>query len=519
MESQAKRVFISYKRAVDPDQRLARLFHKLLSEKGHNAFIDTSMRAGDAWLEMIDQELKASDYLVVLLSEAAANSEMVQAEIKRAFEYRRLQGKPNTLPVRIQYKGLLPYSVDAFLDRLQYVSWDHDADDQRVTAEILSAIEGRLPDKKPVKAQTILDGALVDGRIVADDVTLHPPLPEFDPRFLDELEAPGGAVKLRDHFYIEREQDQKLRGEILKSGTTTSIRAARQSGKSSLLVRGIHHARQQGAKIAHLDVQRVDQDNIKSSDAFLRYLAEFIVRKLRLDPAEVARSWQGSLGSQDKLTYLMEDYVLPECDPFIVLAMDEVDRLLHTAFYKDFFALLRSWHNSRAIDPLWDKLNIILAISTEPYLLIPDSSQSPFNVGLKINLVDFDRSQVRDLNALHGSPVRESDFPQFFELFSGHPYLTRKALYTLVTERMGWDSLNASAGEDQGPFGDHLRRYHWLLRNEPDLRTALKEIIRSSRCSNDMTRFRLLRAGLVKGEGDICMCRNDLYRKYFKDKL
>jgi hypothetical protein len=39
---------------------------------------------------------------------------MVQAEIRRAYEYRRLQGYPHTPPVRVIYEGLLPYSIDAF---------------------------------------------------------------------------------------------------------------------------------------------------------------------------------------------------------------------------------------------------------------------------------------------------------------------------------------------------------------------------------------------------------------------
>lgn len=39
---------------------------------------------------------------------------------------------------------------------------------------------------------------------------MHAPLPEFDPRWLEELEAPGGAVKLRDRFYIERDADATI---------------------------------------------------------------------------------------------------------------------------------------------------------------------------------------------------------------------------------------------------------------------------------------------------------------------
>jgi len=412
---QPAHLFICYKRHADPDQKLAAYLHEFLTGQGHNVFIDESLRTGETWLEEIDRQIKVSDFLIVLLSKESADSEMVQAEVSRAYEYRRLQGRPHTLPVRIAFEGLLPYSIAAFLDPLQYVLWGNDADNEQVAREVLAAVEGSLPKRAPMQIRPMAEGETrtisEDGRPVADDEALHPPLPEFDPRFLEELEAPGGAVKLRDRFYVERQADARLQREVVRSGTTTTIRAARQTGKSSLLVRGIHHARQTGAQVVCLDLQRLDRDHLATPDVFLRYLAECIVRRLRLDPAEVEKSWRGPLGPQDKLTYLMEDYVLPGCDDPIVLALDEADRLLQTDFYKDFFALVRSWHNSRALDERWNQLNVVMVISTEPYLLIPDVTQSPFNVGLRLYLKDFDEAQVRDLNRRHGSPVTEDDFP------------------------------------------------------------------------------------------------------------
>ncbi|MCP4536029.1 MAG: hypothetical protein GY832_02685, partial [Chloroflexi bacterium] len=163
--------------------------------------------------------------------------------------------------------------------------------------------------------------------------------------------------------------------------------------------------------------------------------------------------------------------------------------------------------------------NMIMVISTEPYLLITDVNQSPFNVGLKIYLEDFNKTQLRDLNHRHGQPVSEADFPQLMKLLGGQPYLTRKALYTLVTESMSWTDLTQAAILDHGPFGDHLRRHHWLLRNEPELQEALKHIVEQKNSPDEMSLFRLLQAGLVKGSGDVYTCRCDLYRMYFKDKL
>ena len=517
---QPAHLFICYKHNVDPDHKLAHYLYEFLTAQNHKVFIDSVLHAGEAWPEEIDRQLKASDFLVVLLSKASADSEMVKAEVSRAYEYRKMQGKPHTLPVRITYEGLLPYSIAAFVDPLQYVVWHSDADNERVARDVLAAIEGVLPEREPIPPKPAIGELILsDGRAIADEEALHPPLPEFDPRFLEELEAPGGAVKPRDRFYVERDADARLKREIVKPGTTTTIRAARQTGKSSLLARGVHHARENGGKVVHVDLECVESDHLASPDAFLHCLAQSIVRQLRLDAAEVEKAWRGSLGPQGKLIYLMEDYILPQCDGPIVLALDEADRLLETDFYQDFFALVRSWHNNRAFDERWNKLSIVMVISTEPYLLIPDASQSPFNVGLRLYLEDFNDAQVHDLNQRHSSPVKERDFSQLIELLSGHPYLTRKALYTLVTECMTWAALVRIAPTDQGPFSDHLRHNHWLLRDKPHLREALRQVVHHNRCDDEMAFFRLLRAGLVKGSGNVCRCRCDLYRMYFKDKL
>ena len=517
------KLFISYKRHAEPDGRLAQLLHRSLSAQGHQVFIDVTMRAGAAWLDQIDQQIRECDFLILLLSKSSIDSEMVRAEVARAAEYRSAQGRPQTLPVRVDYEGMLPYAISAFVSSLQYVVWSGPRDDERVQAEILAAIEGRLPERPLVEPVPARQGTAVfdDGRILSvatDRDQLHPPQPEFDPRFLDELPTPGGTVKLSDRLYIARAADDRLKREVAKAGTTTIIRAARQTGKSSLLVRGVQHARERGSKTLYFDFQSFDSRRLASLDLLLRDLGEFIAGKLRLE-VDVEKLWRSSLPSQEKLTNLFEEHVLPAIDQPLVLALDEADRLLGTGLSGDFFGLLRAWHNNRAMTDEWNKLNLVLVISTEPYLLINDIGQSPFNVGLTLYLEDFTAAQVADLNQRHGAPVNERELPQLMDLLSGHPYLSRKALYTLVTEKMAWADLERVAASDQGPFADHLRHHFWLLRGAPELREALKRVVRRERCIDDVAFFRLLQAGLVKGSGDVCRCRCGLYEQYFKDKL
>lgn len=506
------RIFLCYQRYAIPDQELALTLNATLTAQGYQVFIDQSMRIGTAWLDEIDRQLRASDLLVVLLSAAAAHSEMVQAEIQQAHEYARQQGHPHILPVRVTYTDMLPFALAAFLSPVQYTVWESPADTPRVAAEILAVLAGQWPGGAPAALPATAATAPAEEMAGA----LSHPQSEMDVTMLPE---PGGAVELSDPYYIERADDARLKREIAKSGATITIRAPRQTGKSSLLARGLDYAQQRGIRYLCLNLQREDEQHLQTLEGFLRRVADFVTYKLHLaGPSEAV--WARPLSPQNKLTFFMEDSVLPEiAAPPLILAFEEADRLLETTWYTEFFALLRSWHDERVLNPLWKRLNLVLVIATEPYLLIADAHQSPFNVGLRLKLEDFTPEQVAELNQRHGTPVGPTDFPHLMALLDGHPYLTRKALYELILADYTWPEFHAAAPRDDGPFGDHLRRYTLLLHRDTALCDALREVIHGDSCSDNPAFFRLLRSGLVKGTAEACTCRCDLYRQYFADKV
>ena len=515
-------LFICYRHHTESDRKLAIHLYQTLTARGHKISMDPIMRTDETLVEDVDREIHASDFFVVLLSEAAVDSEIVISEIARAYKYHQAQGKPDILPIRMAYAGPLPYVGPDLRQPMQYIDWRNDADNDRVIEEVLRAVSGTSPlSMAPGWNRATFETNIIseDGRLISRDEISSPPLPAFDPRFLKELIVPGGAVKLRDKFYIERKVDVQLREQITTWGTTTTIRAPRQTGKTSLLMRGIHYARAQGIKVVFLDFQSFGSEQFTSPDLFLQEFAQSICDELDLDEDIIEQAWQGSRSPTKKVTRFMEKHVLPAFDAPILLAMDEADGLLQTDFYKDFFGLLRSWHNRRASRDVWEKLNLALVISTEPYLLIDDIHQSPFNVGLYLGLEDFDETQVRDLNARHGSPVDDDDLPELMALLNGHPFLTRLALYKMITEEIVWAELKQNAPTDYGPFGDHLRHQYWIIHDKPELKNALRDIILTQCCPDEKSLFRLLQAGLIKGSGDVFTCRCDLYKLYFQDKL
>ncbi|GJM42060.1 MAG: hypothetical protein DHS20C20_23420 [Ardenticatenaceae bacterium] len=514
------RLFIAYKRNAKPDADLALHLHDTLQDLGHTVFIDQDMRSGEEWLDRIDAEIQAADYLILLLSEESIDSEMVRSEIYRANEYEKAQGKPKILPVRVAFEGMLPYAIAAFLNQKQYAIWQSLDDNDRIIEAILQAINEKFLDSPDPFSQIPETAALSeDGRLLTHAQPPPPPSPEFDPRFIKRLTAPGGAVKLSDKLYIERREDSDLKEEIVQWGATITIRAPRQTGKTSLLMRGLHHARQSGAEVVFIDGQSLGLGEQSQFDPFLRSLAETLCDELGLDGARVDEVWNGRLGSQRKLRKLIENYILPQFDVPIVFALDEADALLTTSFSQHFFGMIRAWHNRRALFPEWEKFNIALVISTEPYLLIDDINQSPFNVGLKLDLSDFNLAQFRQLNVQHGSPLEEPSINQAFSLLNGQPYLTRKLLYLMTAKQQPWTQLSAEVLLDNGPFGDHLRRLNWSIRTQPKLQHALLEIIRTRKSSDEDVLFRLQKAGLVIQNGDVIICRCGLYQQYFEQKL
>ena len=91
---------------------------------------------------MIEQQVKASDYLIVFLSSGSAVSEMVIEEVRIARRIRQQQGRPKILPVRVAYKELLPYDLGAWLDRLQQAFWRTPGDDSQLLDKLADAIDG-----------------------------------------------------------------------------------------------------------------------------------------------------------------------------------------------------------------------------------------------------------------------------------------------------------------------------------------------------------------------------------------
>jgi len=133
---------------------------------------------------------------------------------------------------------------------------------------------------------------------------------------------------------------------------------------------------------------------------------------------------------------------------------------------------------------------------------------------------DFTFNEVVELNRRHGSPLTLDGTAKLIQIFGGHPYLTRRALYLVSSKRITPAELFSRASEEQGPFGDHLRNHLFRLYNKETLIKGLQLVLKRNICPDKNVYFRLRGAGLVREQEDgHIFPRNGLYAEYFRKHL
>ena len=354
-------------------------------------------------------------------------------------------------------------------------------------------------------------------------IVVQPPAEMEDTETIPKfpLENPEGQVPLNSPFYVERPpKEADCYETILKPAALIRIKAPRQLGKTSLMTRILHHASQHGYKTVSLNFQSADAEFLGSLDKFLQWFCASIADELNL-PDQLDKYWKGILGSKNKCTKYFERYLLPEINSPIALGLDEVDQVFkHPEIASDFFGLLRAWHERSKNDVDWKKLALVIVHSKEVYIPL-NINQSPFNVGVPIELPDLNRAQVQDLIQRHGMSWNDSQVEELINLVDGHPYLLRVALYQIARGRITLKRLQEIAPTEEGPYSDHLRRHLLNLQADEELLAAFKRAIATHKPVDvgATAAFKLRSMGLVKLLGNDVVPLCDLYRQYFCDRL
>lgn len=329
---------------------------------------------------------------------------------------------------------------------------------------------------------------------------------------------PSGSISLDSPYYIKRSPfEEQAYEEIKKPGALVRIKAPQEMGKTSLLLRIINYATSQGYRTVSLNLQQMDQAILTDLNRFLRWLCANVTHQLKLEP-RLDDYWDEDIGGKISCTLYFQDYLLEEINEPFILALDEVNQIFeypHVA--KDVLPLLRSWHEEGKRLPSCEKLRLILVHSTEIYVPL-QLKQSPFNVGLPIQLDSFNLEQVKNLAKCYGVDWQhEEEIKQLMDLVGGHPALVNIALYHLRFRKMSLTEILEKASTTNGIYQHHLQR-HWAnLEEQPELVQALNSVMSTTQPVKleHVITYKLSSMGLIKQLGDKVVPACELYRQSF----
>lgn len=482
-----------------------------------NAWHDREIQAGTEWAKEIDDKLNAAAIILLLISDHfLASDYCYDIEMKRAIE-RHEAGEAVVIPIilkPVDWSGAPFGKLQAFPKDAKPVTKWSNRDDAFVNIaqgirEAAQSLAAQLAERPAVAPAELQASSPTAPNAVAPLTT--------NPSTWEEL---GGQVPLDSPFYVERPpMESRCYEAIAKPGALIRIRAPRQLGKSSLTIRIQDRAEKQGARSVWLYLPSAGEQNLSELDSFLRWLCERVTRKLRL-PDKVAEYWDGMAGSSDKCTDYFEFYLLETLNSPLVLCLDEVDEAFkYPAMASDFFGLLRSWHEESKINRIWRNLRLVITHSEEVYIPL-NINQSPFNVGVPVDLSPFTRNQLADLIQRHGLNWSEAEVDKLMTMVGGHPFLARVALQQIARGEVTLEQFLTLAPTQAWLFGSHLRRHQGNL-EERSLVDAMQQVINTDGPVRLPTEAaaKLEYMGLVRFQGNDVVPLCDLYRQYFQAVL
>jgi hypothetical protein len=201
------------------------------------------------------------------------------------------------------------------------------------------------------------------------------------------------------------------------------------------MVRTAQQLEQEGIRSVIIDLSSIGV-KISPDEWYLGILSE-IANTLKLK-TDIFAWWseRAGLGPANRMTNFFRDVLLKEVSEPVVLFFDEIDSTLSIPFSDDFFAGLRAIYNARSTVDDFKRLSFVMIGVATPSDLIADSKRTPFNIGRRVELLDFMLEELHPF-AMGLGENADQVLGWVFDWTKGHPYLTQRLCQFLTKSRDG----------------------------------------------------------------------------------
>ncbi|MBT9315772.1 AAA-like domain-containing protein [Leptothoe spongobia] len=333
--------------------------------------------------------------------------------------------------------------------------------------------------------------------------------------------GPLPASSANDTIYIKRLPQETICYDTLQQpGALIRVKSPSLMGKTLMMDQVLAKLTEQQLRTVRLSMVLADRKaHFSDLNRFLRWLCINISRSLGV-PHQIDDYWdKAGMGSKVSCSTYLEDYLLSISQAPLVLCLDNVDLLFgYPDIYEDFFALLRSWYElaRTRTRPIWKQLRLCIVHATDAYIPL-NIHQSPFNVGVPIELPEFTPEQAQTFANQH--QLSHLDLAQLMDMIGGHPYLMQQTFeYLKGHPEQSLTELLANAPTESGIYANHLRDCWLTLRDQPQLKDSLLTVMTAQQpvALDTILAHQLHSMGIINLQGNLAAPRCRLYRDYFQ---
>jgi len=323
-------------------------------------------------------------------------------------------------------------------------------------------------------------------------------------------------------LYVHRDADRQIKNIINDMGRPGYVLVSRQMGKTNLLLNAKRELESPDDVFVYIDLSngfdtaRDCFENIIDIAIETNYEKFNTASKLIKERRSEIRDTPPHKQHLNELRLLLK-----EIKGKFIIILDEIDALTKTSYSDQIFAQIRSIYFSRVNFQELENLTYILSGVIEPSEIIKDQKISPFNIGQKIFLNDFNEEEFSQLLTNSKIELEQEIRDRIFYWTAGNPRITWDICSEIENrisqnENLTIELIDLIVKEmylikfDKPPI-DHIRE---LLENDREIRNSIIEIeYEKGKEVSDKIKSKLYLAGIINYDDDEIHIKNRIIKE------
>ncbi|WPO82665.1 AAA-like domain-containing protein [Chryseobacterium sp. JJR-5R] len=306
-----------------------------------------------------------------------------------------------------------------------------------------------------------------------------------------------------EHLYIERNADIQLQRIIEDMQRPGYVLVARQMGKTNLLFNAKRKLENNERLLAYVDLSNPFENERECYRNIINNIVEPNIDIFESIEDNIIAIRNKNIPAHSEYSRCLIQ-ILNHIEGDLVIILDEIDALKSVEYSDNIFAQIRSNYFSRTNFPVFERLTYVLSGVIEPTELIKDKNKSPFNIGEKIYLDDFSKTEHNSFIKKSKLKIDSKISDYIYDWTSGNPRMTFDLCADIETFIIENNYINESIVDniinkkyltnyDIAPI-DHIRE---LVKANKELRDSVIQIINCDNDINDFLKSKLYLYGII----------------------